>query len=94
MRAFEATFGPDSNARAASCARAQYGGTRTASTTRQAKEFLMLYWAVVFFCIAMVAAFLGFFGIASASAAVAKILFFIFLVMAVVSFLVGRRPAV
>ena len=54
----------------------------------------MLYWAAVFFCIALVAAFLGFFGLASATAGIAKILFFAFLVMAVVSFLVGRRPVV
>jgi uncharacterized membrane protein YtjA (UPF0391 family) len=65
---------------------------RSAVTT--AKEFSMLYWAVVFFCIALVAAFLGFVGVASATAGIAKILFFVFLVMAVVSFLVGRRPAV
>jgi uncharacterized membrane protein YtjA (UPF0391 family) len=54
----------------------------------------MLYWAALFICVAMVAAFLGFFSIASATAGVAKILCFIFLVMAVVSFLVGRRAAI
>ncbi|MGH7440071.1 MAG: DUF1328 domain-containing protein [Polyangiaceae bacterium] len=54
----------------------------------------MLYWAAVFFCIALVAAFFGFFGIASASAGIAKVLFFVFLAVAVVSFLIGRRPIV
>jgi uncharacterized membrane protein YtjA (UPF0391 family) len=58
------------------------------------KETPMLYWAAVFFCIAIVAAFFGFFGIAAATAGVAKFLFFAFLVMAVVSFLVGRRPVI
>jgi uncharacterized membrane protein YtjA (UPF0391 family) len=69
-------------------------GTSAASSGRRAKESPMLYWAVLFFCVAMVAAFLGFFSIASATAGVAKILCFIFLVMAVVSFLVGRRAAI
>ena len=50
---------------------------------------LMLYWAVVFFIIAIIAALFGFGGIAVASAGIAKILFFIFLVLFVVSLLVG-----
>jgi uncharacterized membrane protein YtjA (UPF0391 family) len=52
----------------------------------------MLHWAVVFFVIAIVAAFLGFGGIAFESAWIAKVLFGVFLVMAVLSLLVGRRP--
>ncbi len=53
----------------------------------------MLYWAVVFFVIALVAALLGFGGIAVASAGIAKILFLIFLVLFVVSLVMhlGRR---
>jgi uncharacterized membrane protein YtjA (UPF0391 family) len=47
----------------------------------------MLYWAVVFFVIALVAAFLGFGGIAFAAAGVAKLLFFVFLVLFIVSLL-------
>jgi uncharacterized membrane protein YtjA (UPF0391 family) len=54
----------------------------------------MLYWAVVFFIIAIIAAVLGFGEIAGGAVAIAKILFFVFLVLFVVSLLVGllRRP--
>jgi len=41
----------------------------------------MLGWAVVFLIIALVAAVFGFGGIAAASAGIAKLLFFIFLVL-------------
>ena len=47
----------------------------------------MLYWAVIFFVIALVAAFLGFGGVAFAAAGIAKILFFVFLVLFIVSLL-------
>jgi uncharacterized membrane protein YtjA (UPF0391 family) len=56
---------------------------------------IMLYWALVFFVVAIVAAFFGFGGVAAASAGIAKILFFIFLVLFVLSLiagLIGRRP--
>jgi len=55
----------------------------------------MLYWAVVFFVVAIIAALFGFGGIAEASAGIAQILFVIFLVLFVVSLIVGwrgRRP--
>jgi uncharacterized membrane protein YtjA (UPF0391 family) len=48
-------------------------------------EVPMLYWAVVFLVIAIIAALFGFGGIASASAGIAKILFFIFLILLIVS---------
>ncbi len=51
----------------------------------------MLYWAAMFFVIALVAAVFGFGGIASSAVGVAKILFIVFLVMAVISFIFGRR---
>lgn len=54
----------------------------------------MLYWALVFFIIAVIAAIFGFGGIASGAALIAKILFFIFVavfVIALVAGLVGRR---
>jgi uncharacterized membrane protein YtjA (UPF0391 family) len=54
----------------------------------------MLYWAAVFFVIALLAGFFGFFGIMSSAVGVAKILFFAFLVLALVSALVGRRAIV
>jgi uncharacterized membrane protein YtjA (UPF0391 family) len=45
----------------------------------------MLYWALVFFIIAIVAAVFGFTGIASGAVAIAKVLFFFFLVLFIVS---------
>jgi uncharacterized membrane protein YtjA (UPF0391 family) len=54
---------------------------------------LMLHYAVVFFIIALIAAFFGFGGIAVGAAGIAKILFVVFLIGAIVSFLMslGRR---
>lgn len=49
----------------------------------------MLYWAVVFFVVAMIAAAFGFGGIAGASAGIAQILFFIFLAFLVISLVAG-----
>jgi uncharacterized membrane protein YtjA (UPF0391 family) len=58
-------------------------------------ERLMLRWAVIFLVIALVAGLLGFTGVAGASIAIAKTLFFIFLVIFLVlliaGFTVGRR---
>ena len=50
----------------------------------------MLRWAVTFFVIAIIAAVLGFTSIAGSAIEIAKILFFVFLVLAVVSFIFGR----
>jgi uncharacterized membrane protein YtjA (UPF0391 family) len=56
----------------------------------------MLYWAVIFFVFAIVAAALGFGGIAGAAAGIAQVLFFVFLallfVSAVATALRGRPP--
>jgi uncharacterized membrane protein YtjA (UPF0391 family) len=57
------------------------------------KEGLMLHYAVVFLVIALIAGALGFFGIAGAAVGIAKILFFVFLVLFVVSLLMGRRSS-
>jgi uncharacterized membrane protein YtjA (UPF0391 family) len=53
----------------------------------------MLYYALVFLLISIVAAIFGFGGIAIASAGIAKILFFIFIVLFLVSLIthVSRR---
>jgi uncharacterized membrane protein YtjA (UPF0391 family) len=53
----------------------------------------MLYYALVFFIIAIVAALFGFGGVAVAFAGFAKILFFLFLVLFLVSLVMhlGRR---
>jgi uncharacterized membrane protein YtjA (UPF0391 family) len=56
---------------------------------RSPEEATMLYWAVVFLVIAIIAALFGFGVIASAAAGIAKILFFIFLVVFVISLIFG-----
>jgi uncharacterized membrane protein YtjA (UPF0391 family) len=54
----------------------------------------MLYWAIVFFLIALIAALFGFTGIAIAFVGIAKILFFIFIVLFILTAIFGwrRRP--
>jgi len=49
----------------------------------------MLNWALMFFIIALIAAVFGFGGIALAAAGVAKILFYLFLILFVISLLAG-----
>lgn len=51
----------------------------------------MLSWALTFLVIALIAAALGFGGVAGAATGIAKILFFVFLVAFVVSFVMERR---
>jgi uncharacterized membrane protein YtjA (UPF0391 family) len=82
-------------------------GTLLAATGRERQPFdipqlrehskglvVMLYWAAVFFVIALVAAVLGFSGIAAGAAGIAKILFFVFLVLGALSLIFGRRVPV
>ncbi len=56
----------------------------------------MLYWAVVFFIIAIVAAVFGFGNIAAAASGIAQILFFVFVVLFILSLIAAivRRPRV
>ncbi len=54
----------------------------------------MLNWAATFFIIAIIAAVLGFTSIAGSAIDIAKILFLVFLVLAVVSFILGRTKTV
>jgi len=49
----------------------------------------MLYWAAVFLVIALVAALFGFGGIAAGAVEIAKILFFIFLAVFLVTLILG-----
>ena len=51
----------------------------------------MLQYAWIFLVIAIIAAIFGFGGIAAASAGIAKVLFYVFLAIFVISLLVGRR---
>ena len=46
----------------------------------------MLYWSLIFLVVALVAAVFGFSGIAAASAGIARVLFGLFLILFVVSF--------
>nr|WP_263430128.1 DUF1328 domain-containing protein [Nannocystis pusilla] len=50
----------------------------------------VLYWSIVFFIVALVAAIFGFGGLAADSAYIAKILAFIGLILAVVTFVMRR----
>lgn len=49
----------------------------------------MLYYAVVFFIVALIAALFGFTGIAAGAVGIAKILFFVFILLFVVSLVMG-----
>lgn len=51
----------------------------------------MLRWAAIFFVIAIVAALFGFTSIAGSAMDIAKVLFFVFLVLAVLIFVFGRN---
>ena len=52
-------------------------------------EPAMLHYAVVFFVIALIAAVFGFGGIAASAVGIAKILFVVFAILAIASFLFG-----
>lgn len=49
----------------------------------------MLHYAVVFLVIALIAALFGFGGIAAGAVSIAKILFFVFIILAIASFIFG-----
>jgi len=51
----------------------------------------MIRWAITFAILALVAGVLGFGNLAGDFAYIAKILLFVFLVLAVISFIMGRR---
>jgi uncharacterized membrane protein YtjA (UPF0391 family) len=53
----------------------------------------MLRWAVLFLIVAIVAAVFGFGGIAAAATDIARILFFVFVVLFIIALVMGyRRP--
>ena len=54
-----------------------------------ASEIIVLYYAVVYFIVALIAALVGFGGIAAGAAGIAKILFIIFLLVSVVTFMLS-----
>jgi uncharacterized membrane protein YtjA (UPF0391 family) len=51
----------------------------------------MLNWAITFLVIALIAAVLGFGVLAGTAMEIAKILFFVFIVLFILSFFMGRR---
>ncbi len=51
----------------------------------------MLSWSLTFLIIALIAAALGFGGIAGTAVGIAKILFFVFIVLFLLSLIFGRR---
>jgi uncharacterized membrane protein YtjA (UPF0391 family) len=51
----------------------------------------MLNWAITFLVIALIAAILGFGVLAGTAMEIAKILFFVFIVLFILSFFMGRR---
>jgi len=61
------------------------------SVNDAATESTMLYYAIVFLIIALVAGFFGFFGVAGLAAGIAKILFVIFIILFIASLIFGRR---
>lgn len=54
--------------------------------------FEMLQWALIFLVVALIAGVLGFTGVAGTAANIAWILFVVGLVLALVLFIMGRRP--
>lgn len=54
----------------------------------------MFSWALTFLLVALVAGAFGFFGVAGTAASFAKVLFFIGLILFVVSLIMGRRQSV
>jgi uncharacterized membrane protein YtjA (UPF0391 family) len=69
---------------------------RTLCGAVERRRMQMLGWALVFLVVALIAGLLGFTGLAVASAGIAQILFYIFVVLFVVSSLIylirGRAP--
>jgi uncharacterized membrane protein YtjA (UPF0391 family) len=59
------------------------------SSAPHSQEQAMLHYAVVFLVIALIAALFGFGGIAASAVGIAKVLFVVFLILAVASFLFG-----
>ncbi len=51
----------------------------------------MLRWTVIFLVVAIIAAIFGFGGIAAGAESIAKVLFFIFIVLFVISLIAGRK---
>jgi uncharacterized membrane protein YtjA (UPF0391 family) len=65
-------------------------GSQSKSTfSITSRSLAVLHYAVVFLIIALIAAVFGFGGIASGAVGIAKILFFVFVIMAVITFVMS-----
>ena len=51
----------------------------------------MINWAITFLVIALIAAVLGFGGLAGTAIGIAKIIFFVFIVLFIIAFVMGRK---
>jgi uncharacterized membrane protein YtjA (UPF0391 family) len=72
-----------------SAIRARCSWSRWVRTESEAKDRVMLGWVLTFLVVALIAGILGFGGIAGASIEIAKIIFFIAVVLFLVSAVVG-----
>jgi uncharacterized membrane protein YtjA (UPF0391 family) len=54
----------------------------------------MLRWALIFLIVALVAGAFGFFSLEGTAMYIAKVLFFIFIVIFIITLVMGRRPVV
>jgi uncharacterized membrane protein YtjA (UPF0391 family) len=71
------------------CVEMPFGKTAGRGYPIRVKGIAMLHWALIFLVIAIIAAVFGFGGVYVAAAGIAKILFFIFVVLFIVSLLGG-----
>ena len=69
-------------------------GRRVSSGAIFRRRTIMISWAVTFLIVALVAAVLGFSGIAGVATNIAWILFVVGLTLAVIFAITGRRPSV
>jgi uncharacterized membrane protein YtjA (UPF0391 family) len=67
------------------------GEANTQSKNLRVRSLVMLHWALVFLVIALIAGVLGFSGVYVAASGIAKVLFFVFLVLFVISLFTHRR---
>lgn len=54
----------------------------------------MLRWALTFLVVALLAGVFGFWGLEGTAMQIARILFFLFLVLFIISLVTGRRPPI
>jgi uncharacterized membrane protein YtjA (UPF0391 family) len=81
--------GPAAPAREEAARGLHFSTDRTQTSFVTEGRITMLWWALFFFILALFAAMFGFVGVAGVSFAAAKILFFVFLIVFVISLLAG-----